>query len=92
MTTLDRHHAPYPDNALYRAIERRYGVAARDELAAFHEQARQRYKRAAQLDRFRVLIARDPQSSGQSSAQIARMREAIENPEAYLAGDIPEIN
>ena len=83
----ERYGVPLPIDALWRALEQRYGAEAVAELQNTYRKAMRRYSRAANLNKWRRLIARlDRGDSGWRlrPEREAMWRAALADPQTYI--------
>lgn len=85
-----RYGVPLPIDALWRELEQRYGAEAVAELQGIYRKATKRYSRAANLNKWRRLLARlDRGDTGWRlrPERAATWRAALADPQTYIDGD-----
>lgn len=84
-----RYGVPLPIDALWRELEQRYGTEVVAELQTVYRRATRRYSRAANLNKWRRLLAR--KDRGDFGWRLrpdreAQWRAALADPQAYIDG------
>ncbi len=84
-TITERYGVPLPIDALFSAIEERYGARARRELEAVYAAANQRYQRALRLETFERDVRRGAMTT-MSAERLAYRQRCLADPRAYIDG------
>jgi hypothetical protein len=84
-TVTGRYGIPLPLDALFAAIEDRYGEQARCEMEAIYDAAHRRYARANRLLEFERDVRRGPMTT-MSEERLAYRRRCLADPQGYIDG------